>query len=135
MTSENLKKCLSKRNTRNTYLFTNERGIKCCSVDMSREQSNITLAPLNCRTRHGAELVLPREYCKTKWYSAQNLPTESYYNKLNKERLSFLTSFIFRLYFPKRLKLPPGLAAILNYRMQPLDKNTMLTSLKHFNVT
>ena len=47
-----------------TYLLTNERGIKCCSVDISSEQSNIMLTPLNWRTRHGAELVLPKEYWK-----------------------------------------------------------------------
>ena len=47
-----------------TYLLTNERGIKCCSVDMSSEQSSIMLTPLNWRTRHGAELVLPKEYWK-----------------------------------------------------------------------
>ena len=45
-----------------TYLLTNERGIKCGSVDISSEQSNIMLTPLNWRTRHGAELVLPKEY-------------------------------------------------------------------------
>ena len=45
-----------------TYLLTKERGIKCCSVDISSEQSNIMLTPLNWRTRHGAELVLPKEY-------------------------------------------------------------------------
>lgn len=50
-----------------THLFTSERGIKCCRVDISKEQSNIILAPLNCSTWHGAELVLPKEYCKTKW--------------------------------------------------------------------
>jgi len=43
-------------------LLTKERGIKCCSVDISSEQSNIMLTPLNWRTRHGAELVLPKEY-------------------------------------------------------------------------
>lgn len=45
-----------------TYLFSNERGIKCCKVDISSEQSNMTVVPLNWRTKHGAELVLPREY-------------------------------------------------------------------------
>lgn len=50
-----------------TYLLTKERGIKCCNVDISSEQSNIQLTPLNWRTRHGAELVLPKEYWKKKY--------------------------------------------------------------------
>ena len=30
-----------------TYSFTKDRGVKCCKVDMSRAQSNITVVSLN----------------------------------------------------------------------------------------
>ena len=44
-----------------TYLFTKDRGMKCCKVDISSEQSSMIDVPLNWRTKHGEELVLPRE--------------------------------------------------------------------------
>ena len=44
-----------------TYLFTKDRGIKCCKVDISSEQSSMIDVPLNWRTKHGEELVLPKE--------------------------------------------------------------------------
>ena len=44
-----------------TYLFTKDRGMKYCKVDISSEQSSMIDVPLNWRTKHGEELVLPRE--------------------------------------------------------------------------
>lgn len=129
-----------------THLLTSERGIKCCRVDISKEQSNIILAPLNCSTWHGAELVLPKEYCKTKWNNPRIKQRKIIIIKL--VRISSLYAYqlhSFLLFSQRFFKIiqtliePPFWIIIINRwtkwltKPSPPEKKLMLGRLPHFS--
>ena len=53
---------VTEKSLKPTHLLMVANGVKCCTDDIAKAQSNMTVAPLNCSTKHGDEAVFPTQY-------------------------------------------------------------------------